>query len=153
MRSFILIFIVIAATVTLATGAEISEIELTDGSVITGEIDSLSGGVYTVKSGTLGTIKIEESKIRTIRKKSATGTAGDTAGQIKSIQDKMSDDPETMQMIQSLQNDPDFQNILQDPEIMRAIQNNDMATLMANPQFMGLLNKQTVQDIKNRTAK
>jgi hypothetical protein len=153
MKSFILMFLVIAAAATVVNGAEISEIELNDGSVITGEIDSFSGGVYTVRSAALGTIQIEESKIRTIRKKSATGTARDTAGQIKSFQDKMLDDPETMQMIQSLQNDPDFQNILQDPEIMRAIQNNDMATLMANPQFMGLLNKQTVQEIKNRATK
>jgi len=152
MKSFILIFIVIAAAATLVNGAEIREIELTDGSVIDGEIVSLSGGVYTVRSATLGMIQIEESKVRTIRRKSATGSAGDPAGQIKSLQDKMLNDPEIIHMIQSLQNDPDFQNILQDPEIMKAVQNGDLATLMANPQFMGLLNKQTVQEIKNKTS-
>ena len=153
MKAFILIFIVIAAAATLVNGAEIREIELTDGSVIAGEIVSLSGDVYTVRSATLGTIQIEESKVRTIRRKTATGAAGASAGQIKSLQDKMINDPETMHMIQSLQNDPDFQIILQDPEIMKAVQNGDLATLMANPQFMGLLNKQTLQEIKNKTAK
>ena len=153
MKSFILIFIVIAAAATLVNGAEIREIELTDGSVIAGEIVSLSGGVFTVRSATLGMIPIEESKVRTIRRKTASGTAGDPAGPIKSLQDKMLNDPETMPMIQSLENDPDFQTILQDPEIMKALQNGDLITLMANPRFMGLLNKQTVQEIKNKTAK
>ena len=36
---------------------------------------------------------------------------------------------------------------------MKAVQNGDLVTLMANPQFMGLLNKQTLQEIKNKTAK
>jgi hypothetical protein len=153
MKLFILIFIVIAAAAPLVHGAEIREIELTDGSVITGEIVSLSGDVYTVRSATLGMIQIEESKVRTIRKKRATGTAGDSAGQIKSLQDKMLNDPEIMPMIQALQNDPDFQTILQDPEIMKAVQNGDLITLMGNPQFMRLLNKQTVQEIKNKSSK
>ena len=153
MKSFILIFIVIAAAAPLVNGAEIRETELTDGSVIAGEIVSLSGGVYTVRSATLGMIQIEESKVRTIRRKDAPGTAGDPAGQIKSLQDKMLNDPEIIQMIQSLQNDPDFQKILRDPEILKAVQNGDLPTLMANPQFMGLLNKQTVQEIKNKTSK
>jgi hypothetical protein len=174
MKTFILIFIAIAAAATLVYGAEIREIELTDGSVIAGEIVSLSGDIYTVRSATLGTIQIEESKVRSIRKKSSTSnvgdlasptkslqdktlnnpdTAGDPAGQIKSLQDKMSNDPEIMPMIQSLQDDPDFQAILQDPEIMKAVQNGDLMTLMGNPQFMKLLNKQTVQEIKNKTTK
>jgi hypothetical protein len=153
MKSFILVIIIIAAAATLVNGAEIREIELTDGSVIAGEIVSLSGDVYTVRSATLGIIQIEESKVRTIRRKTATGTAGAPDSQIKSLQDKMLNDPETMHMIQSLQNDPDFQTILQDPEIMKAVQNGDLVTLMANPQFMRLLNKQTLQEIKNKTAK
>ena len=153
MKSFILIFIFLAAFATLVNGAEIREIELTDGSVIAGEIVSLSGDVYTVRSATLGTIKIEESKVRAIRKKTATGAPGDLAGQIKSFQDKILSNPEIMTMIQSLQNDPDFQAILQDPEIMKAVQNGDIVSLLGNPKFMNLLNSQAVQEIKNKTFK
>ena len=40
---------------------------LNDGSVICGEINSYNGGIYTLKSNALGTVKIEESKIRAIR--------------------------------------------------------------------------------------
>ena len=153
MKLFILIFIFLTAFATLVNGAEIREIELTDGSVIAGEVVSLSGDVYTIRSATLGTIQIEESKVRTIRKKTATGVTGDLAGQIKSFQDKMLNNPEIMAMIQSLQNDPDFQAILQDPEIMKAVQNGDIVSLLGNPKFMKLLNKQATQEIKNKTLK
>jgi hypothetical protein len=151
MRSIILIFLALAAA-AMVSAAETREIELTDGSVISGEVVSLSGGVYTVRSATLGTVKIEESKVRIIRTKGSTGAAGDTRGQVKSLQDRMMSDSEIINAVRSLQNDPDFQKIFQDPEIMKAVQAGDIAALMSNPQFMKLLNKQAVQKIKNKIA-
>ncbi len=130
--------------------SEIREIELTDGSVISGEIVSLSKGVYTVRSTALGTIQISESKIRTIRTKGPGGE--DSADQLKSIQQKMTGDADIMSMVRSLQDDPDFQEILKDPEVIKAVQAGDIAALMANPKFMNLLNKQSVQQIKNKLS-
>jgi hypothetical protein len=153
MKSIFLIFLAISAAVAIANAAETREIELTDGSVITGEVVSLSRGVYTVRSATLGTVRIEESKVRTIRSKSSTSTTGDTGSRVKALQDKMMSDSEIIDMIRSLQNDPDVQKILRDPEIMKAVQTGDISTLMANPQFMKLLNNQAVQKIRNRIAK
>ena len=49
---------------------ELSEIELTDGSIIRGEIVSFINGVYTVKSGSVGTVRIDESDVQLIRVKS-----------------------------------------------------------------------------------
>lgn len=153
MKSVVLIFLALAVAATIAKAAETREIELTDGSVITGEVVSLSRGVYTVRSATLGTIKIEESKVRIIRSKGSTGNAGDNEGQVKSLQDKMMSDGEIINMVRSLQNDPDVQKILRDPEIMKAVQAGDISALMANPEFMKLLNKQAVQDIKNKITR
>ncbi|MFC1531849.1 hypothetical protein ACFL7M_00565 [Thermodesulfobacteriota bacterium] len=45
---------------------EVREIKLNDGSIIKGEVLSLNDGIYTLKSASLGTLKIEESKIRSI---------------------------------------------------------------------------------------
>ena len=59
--SVILVSLALAAT-TMVNAAETREIELTDGTVITGDIVSLSGGIYTVRSVTLGTLRIEATK-------------------------------------------------------------------------------------------
>jgi hypothetical protein len=65
----------------------------------------------------------------------------------------MMNDKEVMDKIRSLENDPEFQKILEDPEVMRAVNSGDVATLMANPQFMKLMNNRTVQDITNKVAR
>jgi len=76
----------------------------------------------------------------------------DAGGQVKSLEDKMLGDSEIMAMIRALQNDQDLQKILQNPEIMKAVQTGDIAALMRNPDFMKLLNKQAVQDINKKLA-
>lgn len=136
----------------VATAAETRVVELVDGSIITGELLSLSGGVYTVRSASLGTIKINEAKVRAIRPKDQAGAASDTDGQVRSLQDAMLGQAEIMSMIQALKNDPEFREVLKDPEIMKAVQAGDLAALMANPRFMRLLNNQAVREIKNKLA-
>jgi hypothetical protein len=139
-----------------AGAGELKVIELKDGSVITGEVLSLSGGIYTVKSDALGAIRLEESKIRVIRSKAPAGSAapGDavsgSGGEVRTLQEKMMSDKEVMSMIQSLQDDAEFKKLLEDPETVKAVQAGDVAALMANPQFMKLLNNPTVQDIQKK---
>ncbi len=148
-----------------AYAGEVKEVELNDGTVITGEIVSLNNGVYTIKSESLGTVKLTDSKVRTIRQKSPVKTAGersasqqnpnsvDANAQAQSLQQKMMNDKEVMDKIHSLENDPEFQKILEDPEILRAVNSGDIAALMTNPNFMKLLNNRTVQEITNKVAR
>lgn len=147
--SVFLIFLALAAAATVVNAAETREIELTDGGVITGEIVSLSGGIYTVRSSTLGTLRIQASNIRVIRLQGSAAPS-DVGGQIKSLQDKMLGDTEIMDAIRALQNDPYLQKILQDPEIMKAVQTGDIVTLMRNPEFMELLHRKAMQDINKK---
>ncbi|MGD8983859.1 MAG: hypothetical protein PVI53_07515 [Desulfobacteraceae bacterium] len=132
-----------------ALAGEIKEIELKDGSVIYGEIVSLSGGVFTLRSKGLGTVKIEESEIRAIRSGAREGGKQD---QIQQLQQRMMSDEEVVQMILSLQNDPDVQKILQDPEIMKAVNSGDINALLSNPKFMKLLENPTIQDIREKVT-
>jgi hypothetical protein len=148
MRQFIVCFaLVIVLVARSAFAGGLREIELRDGSIITGDVVSLSNGIYTIKSESLGTIKIEESKVNVIRQKASSQGAG---GEAKSLQNRMMSDQEIMSMIQSLQNDPEFRKILEDPDVLKAVNAGDIAALMANPKFTKLLNNSTVQEIQKK---
>jgi hypothetical protein len=151
MGRIILCLVLIISCLPIASAGEIQEIELRDGSTISGEVLSLSNGIYTIKSDILGMVKLEESKIRSVKTRSSSGSAGSASdgsgSEVRNLQDRMMSDQQIMGLIQSLQNNPDFKNILDDPEIMKAVSANDIAALMANPKFMKLLNDPTVQEI------
>jgi len=69
--------------------------------------------------------------------------------QIQGLQKSMMSDKEVMNLIQSLQNDPDFEKALDDPEMMKAINENNIPALMNNPKFMKLMNNKTIKQIQN----
>ncbi len=50
----------------------------------------------------------------------------------------MAQDPATVQSIMSLQSDPRIQAVLNDPAIMKAIQEGDFSSLMTNPKIQAL---------------
>ena len=62
---FFVLLLMIAVSNSHAGDSRI--IELLDGSVIHGEVINIREGIYTLKSESLGIIRVEESKIRTIR--------------------------------------------------------------------------------------
>lgn len=150
--SFILVSLALVAAATLANASETRQIELVDGSVITGEVVSLSGGVYSIKSATLGTLRIKASDIRVIRMKGSTAR-NDFPEQGKTLEDRMPDDAEIMGFIRALQDDPDLQKLLQDPEVMKAVQEGDIAALMRNPEFTKLLDKYDARDMNKKPAR
>ncbi len=147
MKQFLFCFVIVLGLAARQVSAgEMREIELRDGSSITGEVVSLSKGIYTIKSESLGTVKIEESKVNVIRQKSS----AQGSGEARSLQDKMMNDQEIMSLIQSLQNDPEFKKVLEDPDILKAVNAGDIPALMANPKFTNLLNNSTVQKIQKK---
>ena len=145
------LFFMLAVSFGSSIAGELREIDLFEGSTIIGEVQSLSNGIYTIKSESLGIIQIEASKIRAIHPVSpslgAESGNGSPAGELKSFQEKMLSDKEIMSLIQTLQNDPEFNKVLQDPEIMKAVNSGDIAALQANPRFMMLLNNAAVKEI------
>ena len=126
---------------------EVRMIELNDGSLLYGKIVSLKDGVYTVNTMSLGSVKIEESKIRVIRFKSDDQAAKE---QIQAMQKLMLSDKEIINVIASLKNDPDVQKILKDPALMKAINSGDLETLISNPKFLKLLANPKILNIKKK---
>lgn len=171
-----------------AQAVELREIELRDGTVLRGEIVSLENGNYTIRSSSLGEIRVPASDVRVIRFPPAPPVppsiphrvaapdgatprqggdsdsadvgqqvedlrrSGDLHGQLEGVQQSLGNDDSIMEIIQSLQDDPELKAVLNDPEIMQAVQAGDVQALMANPKFMALLNNPKIQEIQRRSA-
>ena len=147
---FLLLYLILPVAVL---AGELQEIVLTDGSVIVGELVSLTNGIYTIKTATLGDLKVEDTRVKIIRNKSdrmAGPVKSSGQQEIMAIQQKMLADESIMQLILALQNDPDFQDILQDESIMKAISSGDFNALMTNPKIVQLMNNSSVQEIKRK---
>lgn len=147
-----------APQATLADGTRI--LELTDGSIISGQIISFENGVYTVASPTLGRLKLKDSEIRSIRSNPGstrlmqsspqTPNTGNSAGSLADIESRIMADPEIISMVMSLQQDPEVQAILTDPAIMQAIAARDVESLRNNPKIRRLEGNATIRKILGR---
>ena len=155
--SLLLPFLFIVSTVWANTQ---SRFELMDGSVIQGEILSFSKGVYRISSDMLGTISLPEEKIRAIKPARVSGSQAENSRQqggsagaqkIDRMQSQMLNDPETVRLIEELQNNPSVQRILQDEELMKAIAEGNLNKLGEDPKIKALMNDQTIGKIIEKT--
>jgi hypothetical protein len=156
-RLIISTLLMLGFLISTGTAGELGQVELIDGSVLCGEIVSSEGGIYTLKTSTLGTVKIEESSIRAIRFEPPAQVKGKeqttaTEAQVHALQQLMMDDPEIIGMLLTLLNDPDVQGLLEDPSIIEALNARDIEALTSNPKFMKLLENPTIRDITGKIA-
>ena len=151
---------------TMATGLLVffgslscaEQIVLQDGSTINGEVVSLQSGSYKVKTDSLGVITLQQHQVKSIRhgagstpppvSSSSMNQASQSA--VQALQSSISSDPGMMTNILQLQNDPDMQAVLSDPELMRAIQSFDLQALQNNPKIQKLMRNSTVQSIQGK---
>ena len=135
---------------------DVREIVLKDGSTISAEIKYFDGRVYTLNSSSLGLLKLPSDQMDLIRTpRSSTNNSNPpptaTPQALNGIQQQLLADPQLMSLILSLQNDPQFQAILNDPQIMQAVLAGDMQALLNNPKFNALLNNPAVRQIQSQT--
>ena len=157
----IFLVLIISIFCGLAYAGTRGEIVLTDGSVVYGEIRSVSGGVYTIESSTMGVMKIDQSKIREIRfgvqsvdrQASENIPKWDMNSELQAIQKSILGNRDILNIILTLQDDPEFQKILNDPDVMNSVLAGDVQGLMANPRFLKLLNHPKVKEIQGKMAK
>lgn len=157
------ILFLVLLTCTVISSVEASQnkrIELNDGSVIEGQIVSFSAGKYTVKSPSLGTVQVEDSKIRAIHMPGASSEMAskeiplfDTAtaqNEMQKLQPAVTGNPEIMKMISGLIANPDFQALLQDPEIVNAAKTLNIQALLANEKFVKAMNNPIITQISQK---
>ena len=137
----------------------VSQIKLVDGSVIQAEIISFSNGVYKLRSEMLGTLSIAEDRVLSIRpnKSQISGTpaqleaADPPVGQkVQGLQQKLTSDPKTMEMLLDLGNDPSMIGVLNDKDLMRAIQQGNFSTVIKNPKIQKLMKSKAVGEVIQR---
>ena len=158
MRKIFLCFLAL----TLSTAAycqEMSQIELTDGSIIKGKVVSLDNGIYTIDAQSIGKITIGASRIRKIETGNRSSllatdavetTNPEASSQINTYTAKIMSNPDILKITTELASDPQFQAIMKDPQVMRAIYAGDMQTLMLNPKFMSVINNPKIEKIKDK---
>jgi hypothetical protein len=155
----ILMLVALVCFPVCAKSDVVREIELTDGSRIQAEVVSLSQGVYTLRSESLGEIEIPAEKIKTIRLAGTGESSSPTLSaspspqqstpavnsQVSNVQLSLMQNPANVDTILSLQEDPLVQSILNDAETMKAIKAGDIGTLLTNPKIRALMGHPTIQ--------
>ncbi len=137
----------------------VSQIKLLDGSVIQAEIISFSNGVYKLRSESLGTLSIAEDRVQSIRpNKSQTpgmlekleSSDPSVGKKVQGLQQKLTSDPKTMEMLLDLGNDPSMIGVLNDKDLMRAIQQGNLSTVIKNPKIQKLMKSKAVGEVIQR---
>jgi hypothetical protein len=157
MKFRLLSFLWLFSVSLLCSATEQREIVLKDGSVVSGEVLKFDGTSYTIKSSSLGTVHINNAEISAIRTPSSQSANPQdvvtiSPGDISAMQQQLMSNQEIMALINSLQNDPQVQAILSDPELMQAIVAGNVDALLNNPKFKALLENPTVKSITEKSA-
>lgn len=152
---------VFAAVAVFCGSASAANVVLKDGTVIHGEIESLQNGVYTVRTDSLGTVRVRQKQVRSIDESggaaksapaaSSTEGASSRGAELQSIRQgvrsTLARDPQLMQLLLSLQNDPQMRAVLGDPGLMGEIAAGDYTALQNDPKMIALMHDSAVQAI------
>lgn len=150
------------ATLLLASqvfAGDAANIYLNDGSVLTGEIISINSGVYSIQTESMGLIKINKLNISSINFESGSKISpsdsertdrignSEIMEQVSVLSKAIMADEKILEKIVGLQNNPDFKTVLNDPNIMNAINTGNIDALISNPKFLKLMNNFDVETI------
>jgi hypothetical protein len=164
MNKHLLLAVTFLSWMQLGAAADVRAIRLMDGGVIQGEIQSFDGKQYTIKTDSLGIMRIDASEIAAIVAPSSAGvlrspTAGFRGGEeaatispreLANLTRKMVNDDEIMVLIHALRSDPQVQAILDDQTLMQAVLAGDVETLSKDPRIKALMENPAVQKIQSK---
>ena len=152
--------------------AEVKKITLKDGSMIRGEVVSMSNGLYTVKTENMGEVLLSESNIVSVVNESlanaqqalqnqaqalqqpaaaASAPAGNNsfANQVNAMQGQIMANPQSMEAIQAMASDPEISAMMADPQFLQeltaAMSGNNPEAIANNPKVKQLMNNPKMQ--------
>ncbi len=156
MRKIYLICLFFLAFCVCGYCAQESRVELSDGSVINGQIVSYANGVYVLDTPAFGVIKVEAAKVARIESAgysssvtpvSPSVTSGNfSKSEVSAYSQKWMSNPASAAVITNLASDPSIRELVEDPEVQAAIKSGDIQSLMKNEKFMSIVNNPNMQE-------
>lgn len=146
-----------------AVAGPLREVELADGSILRGEVVGGDGSTFTLRSPTLGELRIPAADVVAIRAP-GTGAAAPAPSppglepesptlnpvQVLDLQRQIAEDEEAMGLIQGLRDDPAVTAVLNDPALMNALLRGDVEVLRDHPKLRTLMDHPTVKRLVER---
>ncbi|MBT4837973.1 MAG: hypothetical protein HON94_11570 [Methylococcales bacterium] len=153
---FIISFLLFISSFQWVLAGPTLTLQLKDGSVVKGEMISMSNGVYKIKSNALGTVKITDSQVKSMSSGSSSPNSpsnSDAMANYQKIQKDIMSNPNMMKSITSMQQDPQVMKLIQDPTFANALKSGDINKIMNSPNFKKLLQNPNLRNITNQYAK
>ena len=137
-----------------ARAADLREIVLDDGSTIVAEVRSLSGGVYRLQSPSLGAIEIAQQRVRRIGPPSSATPPepGASGAEVQALKQQLVGDPASASALVGLSELPEMQEVLADPDILRAVETGDLDALANHPKIQRLMSHPSLQELTRTVA-
>ncbi|MDE2027085.1 MAG: hypothetical protein KGK03_03765 [Candidatus Omnitrophica bacterium] len=164
MRRYILFFIVFFLPAFALADDVQQVITLKDGSQIKGVLSGIQDGVYVVKTPIIGDVHVAAKDVASITNGNAASPAGLPMGntgamaapamgaspfdqQLQATQQQLMSNPQNMQLITEMAQDPQIMQALQDPAVMAAINNHDYQALANTPAIKELMTNPHMQEL------
>lgn len=157
-RLLIILLFVISFNPTVFSGS-VKHIALKDGSVIKGELVSFENGIYTVQTENLGRLQLPEANVVSIAEQTAlnpnstnsptTNAAPDFSNKVTAMQTQIMNDPQAMQTVQAMAEDPEIAAMISDPDFVKqlttAVSNNNVESVAGDPKIQQLMSNPKMQ--------
>jgi hypothetical protein len=142
-RNIISLFCLLVFATTGYCGQQ-SIIQLTDGSVINGEIISLVNGTYIVSTASFGDIKIDSTRVTKIESRGKPDNL--SFSQLQDYGQSIMSNPDNASVVQDLANNPQIRALVEDPEIANAVKSGNVQALMNNKKLIDVASSPEIEE-------
>ncbi len=148
-RSFTYSAVLLVLFVSSVFAASTKYITLKDGSVIKGELVSFENGTYTVQTENLGLLQLPEANVisvatgGTVAQAPAAAAQPDFAKNVSAMQSQIMADPQTMEAVQAMAEDPEIVAMISDPNFIKklttAVSSDNIDSVADDPRLQELM--------------
>jgi len=163
MHKFIILVIFVLSINTAAFADNPDQvITLRDGSQIKGQLVGINNGSYTIQVPVVGDVHASMADVVSVTNANAptlaaqptanqqSVSAQNYAQQIAANQKQLMSDPQSMELLHQMMQDPETMKLLQDPSLIKAVTSRDYGSVQNNPSVQKLLNSPSMQAILQR---